>query len=131
MKELEMTEKQEKILVVDDEASIRSLIRNMLSEDYTILEASNGEEAISIAREQKPDLILMDIMMPKMDGYAACSEIKNDQATKVIPVVFISGLGQELNKELTKKTSADGYIAKPFSLADLLTVIGQFLKGHQ
>jgi len=117
-----------RILIADDEPNIRSLVSSMLGKDYVVLEASDGEEALNIARRQKPDLVLMDIMMPKVDGYSTCSIIKTDQATKGIPVVMLTAIGYELNKELAKKIGADGYITKPFSLQDLLDTIGQFLK---
>ncbi len=116
-----------KILIVDDEPNIRLLVSNMLGKDYTVLKASNGAEAVEIARAQKPDLILMDVMMPRVDGYTACSTLKTDQATKDIPVVMLTGLGFELNKALAKEIGADAYITKPFSHQDLLKAIGQFL----
>lgn len=117
-----------KILIADDEPNVCSLVSSMLGKDYTVLKASNGEEAINIARSQKPHLILMDIMMPKVDGYTACSTIKTDQATKMIPVVMITGVGHELNKKLATEIGADGYVTKPFTLQDLLDTIDQFLK---
>jgi len=118
---------KKKILIADDEQSIRLLVRRLLSQNYIVLEASDGEEAIDIARSQKPDLILMDIMMPKVDGYTACHQIKKDQATKAIPVVMLTGVGHELNKKLSFEVGAKGYITKPFSLQDLLDVIGPLL----
>jgi len=120
---------EKKILVADDESNIRLLVSSMLDKDYTVLEASNGQEAVDIARSEEPDLILMDIMMPKLDGYTACSLIKADGATKVIPVVMLTGVGHELNKRLAEEIGAEGYITKPFSLGDLLDTIGKFLKS--
>ena len=117
-----------RILVADDEPNIRSLVSSMLGKDYVVLEASDGDEAINITRSQKPDLVLMDIMMPKVDGYSACSTIKTDQTTKGISVVMLTAIGYELNKELAQKIGADGYITKPFSLQGLLHTIKQFLK---
>ena len=115
------------ILVVDDEQTIRSLVRRFLSDKFAILEASDGAEAVDIARKHKPALILMDIMMPKMDGYQACSIIKTDQPTKRIPVVMLTGIGHELNKKLAKEVGADGYITKPFTPKELLDTIGKLL----
>jgi len=117
-----------KILIADDEPNVCSLVSSMLGKDYTVLKASNGEEAINVARSQKPHLILMDIMMPKVDGYTACSIIKTDQSTKMIPVIMITGVGHELNKKLANEIGADGYVTKPFTLQDLLDTIGQFLR---
>ena len=116
------------ILVVDDEQYIRLLARRLLSDKFTVLEGSDGAEAVDMAREHKPDLILMDIMMPNVDGYNACSTIKNDQLTKRIPVVMLTGIGYELNKKLAKEMGADDYITKPFTSEKLLDTIGKFLE---
>ena len=120
---------RKKILVADDEPSIRLTVTRMLDKDYIVLEATNGEEAVDIAKGQRPDLILMDLMMPKMDGYTACSKIKADQATKVIPVIMLTAVGHEFNRKFAMEMGADGYITKPFSSQDLLHTIGQFLKS--
>jgi len=117
------------VLITDDEEGIRRLVCSMLSKQYIVLEAQNGEVAVEIARKHKPDLILMDIMMPKMDGYNACSKIKTDRATKGIPVVMLTGVGLELNKKFAQAMGADGYVTKPFNSQDLLDTIGQFLKS--
>ncbi len=118
--------KRIRILVADDERNIRALVKSMLSKEYLVLEASDGEEAIRIAQSQKPDLILMDMMMPKVDGNTACYAIKNDRATNGIPVIMLSGVGYELNKKFAEAMGVDGYITKPFSIQDLLDVIGKF-----
>ncbi|OIP26779.1 MAG: hypothetical protein COT13_05650 [Chloroflexi bacterium CG08_land_8_20_14_0_20_45_12] len=118
---------KKKILVVDDEPNIRLIVRRLLGKDYIVLEANDGEEAVDAARKQKPDLILMDIMMPRMDGYSACHTIRTGQGTKTIPVVMLAAVGYELNKKLSKEVGASGYITKPFSLQDLLDTIGKFL----
>jgi len=115
------------VLVVDDEKNIRQLVRRMLGDKCVVLEAQDGEVAVNIARSQKPDLILMDIMMPKIDGYTACHTIKRDPATKAIPVVMLTGVGYELNQKLAEEMGANGYITKPFTLRDLLDIIGQLL----
>ncbi len=116
-----------KILIADDEQFIRLLVKRLLSQNYIVLEASDGEEAIDIARSQKPDLILMDIMMPGVDGYIPCHQITKGQATKAIPVVMLTGVGHELNKKLSWEVGATGYITKPFILQELLDVIGPLL----
>ncbi len=116
-----------KILIADDESGIRLLVRSMLAKDYTVLGATDGRQAIDIAREQKPDLILMDIMMPDIDGYTACLAIKSDPATEAIPVVMLTGVGHELNKKLSQRFGADDYITKPFRLQELLDVVNRLL----
>ncbi len=120
-----------KILIADDEPSIRLLVNDMLGKDYTILEANNGAEAIDVINLQRPDLILMDIMMPYVDGYTACSRIKTDEATKGIPVIMLTGVGHELNKKLSQEVGADGYITKPFRLTELREKIGELLNSKK
>jgi CheY-like chemotaxis protein len=120
---------KKQVLIVDDEQSVRLLVKKFLSDHFTVLEASDGEKAVDIARSQKPALILMDIMMPKMDGITACHEIKTDQATKAIPVVILTGVDYELNKRLCLELGASAYITKPFSLDDLLKIVAQFVPG--
>ena len=115
------------VLVVDDEANIRLLVHRALDKTYMVIEAGDGEEAIKIARGKKPDIILMDIMMPRMDGYTACSTIKSDPSLRTIPVIMLTGLGYPLNKELAKKLEADGYMTKPFTSESLRNTIEQYL----
>jgi two-component system alkaline phosphatase synthesis response regulator PhoP len=118
---------KKKILIADDETSIRLTVGRLLENDYVVLEATNGEEAVEIAKGQKPDLILMDLIMPKMDGYAACSQIKADEETRGIPVVILTAVGHELNKKYATEMGADGYITKPFSIQGLIEVITPLL----
>jgi CheY-like chemotaxis protein len=118
-----------KILIVDDEAGIRLMVIRMLGQDYTILEAADGEEAVKLTRQHKPSLVLMDILMPGKDGYSACHEIKTDTETKSIPVVMVSAIGHKLNERLSADVGADGYITKPFSVEGLLEVISRHVPG--
>ena len=115
-----------KILVADDELYIRLLVKDILGADYIVLEASNGEEAVNITRTQQPDLVLMDILMPKLDGYTACYAIKTNELTKAIPVIMLTGIGHELNKQLSQEMGAAGYITKPFNPEDLLDKVRQY-----
>jgi len=114
--------------VTDDEENIRSLVSDMLGKDYVVLVASDGREAVDMARSQQPDLILLDILMPKMDGYTACNKIKKDPVTKEIPVVMLSAIDHELNVKLSQEMGASGYVTKPFSPRDLLDTIDRLLK---
>jgi CheY-like chemotaxis protein len=102
-------------------------VHTILSKDFIVLEAEDGRQAIDIACTQKPDLILMDIMMPRVDGYTACSAIKNDPTTKSIPVLMLTAVGFELNVKLSQQMGADAYITKPFNSQALLDKIAQFL----
>ena len=116
------------ILIVEDEPKSLKLIRDLLQgSGYKTIEATDGQKGVELAKSKKPDLILMDIMMPKMDGYTACREIKMDKATRAIPVVMLTSLDFQLNKELGKDVGADEYITKPVDRQELLDVISQFL----
>ena len=116
------------ILIVEDEPRNLTLLRDLLQvSGYKTIEATDGEKGVELAKSKKPNLILMDIMMPKMDGYTACRAIKTEKATKAIPVVMLTVLGHELNKELGKDMGAGGYITKPFTRQELLDVINQLL----
>jgi CheY-like chemotaxis protein len=118
---------KQKILVVDDEPNVRQLVSRLLAEDYIVIGASDGEEAVDAALKQQPDLILMDIMMPHVDGYTACYAIKSNPATRAIPVVMLTGVGHELNRKLSQQMGADAYVTKPFGLQELKDVIVRFL----
>lgn len=119
---------RKKILITDDEENIRLLVSSMLGKDYVVLEASDGIEAVDMARSQQPDLILMDILMPKMDGYTACHKVKKDPLTRAIPVIMLTAVDHELNVKLSQEMGANGYITKPFTPRDLLAAVDQFLK---
>ena len=116
-----------KILVVDDEPDDRTLWRKILSKKYIVTEACDGGEALEMARNDNPALILMDIMMPKVDGYSACCMIKRDTNTAEIPVVMLTGLEDELSVRRAEEIGASGYITKPSHPQELLDKIGQFL----
>ena len=114
---------KKKALVVDDEPNVRRLLHTILSKSFEVIEADDGKQAIEIANAQKPDVILMDMMMPKMDGLTACHVIKNDPATKSIPVIMVTAIGFEMNIKLSQQMGASGYVTKPFSSQVLLDKI--------
>ena len=115
------------ILIVEDDPKQLILARDLLKiSGYKTIEAADGEKGVELAKKYKPALILMDILMPKMDGYTACREIKLDKATKTIPVVMLTSLDFPLNKELAKDMGSDGYITKPLDRQKLLDVIHRF-----
>ncbi len=116
------------ILVVEDDPKDLKLIRDLLQvSGYKTIEATGGEQGVELAKSKKPDLVLMDILMPKVDGYTACREIKMDKATRAIPVVMLTSLDYELNKELGRDMGANGYMTKPIDRQELLDVISRFL----
>ena len=118
---------KKKILIADDEVSIRLTVGRLLESDYIVLEAANGAEAVEIAKGQHPDLILMDLIMPKVDGYTACSQIKADAETRGIPVIVLTAIGHELNKKYAMEMGAAGYLTKPFNIKELLQLITSLL----
>jgi len=120
-------EDKRRILIVDDEPNVRKLLRTVLNKKFTVLEAEDGSQAVNVASTEKPDLILMDIMMPKMDGYTSCYALKSEPSTRSIPVIMLTAIDLRLNLQLSKEIGADGYITKPFNSKDLLDNIAHFL----
>ena len=119
-----------KILIVDDEEEIRELIKKRLEQNkYTALTASNGAEALIISKTAKPDLILLDIAMPGMDGYETCEKLKQSKDTNDIPVLFLTAKDLEPGSiiERYKNLAAYGYIAKPSTFGELFEKIKEII----
>jgi two-component system, OmpR family, alkaline phosphatase synthesis response regulator PhoP len=120
--------KKGKILVVDDEVYIVHILDFSLGmEGYEVVTALNGEEALAKAAEHKPDLVVLDIMMPKMDGYETCRRLKGDDATRNIPVILLSAKGRNVDQKMGFEVGADDYITKPFSPRKLVERINAIL----
>lgn len=118
-----------KILVVDDEDKIREIIREYAEfEGHEVAEAADGMEAVKIAREHDFDIIIMDIMMPKMDGFSACKEIRK---TKDTPVLMLSARGEEYDKLFGFELGVDDYVVKPFSPLELIARMNAIMKRNQ
>lgn len=117
------------ILVVDDEAKIREIIKKYaVFEGYRVSEAANGMEAIDLCRAEPFDLIIMDVMMPELDGFSACREIRKDSAT---PVLMLSARGEEYDRIHGFETGVDDYVVKPFSPRELMMRVQAILKRSQ
>lgn len=115
--EEEMEKEAKTILIVDDEPSIRDLLRyNLEKEGYNIIEASDGITGVNMALEQKPDLMLLDIMLPKLDGLSVCKRVKNSLN---IPIIMLTAKSEEIDTILGLELGADDYITKPFSVREL------------
>ncbi len=107
-----------KILIVDDEKNIVDIIAfNLKKEGYKILRAADGVEGVKLTMEENPDLILLDIMMPKMDGYEACKKIREKKNT---PIIMLTARAEELDKVLGLELGADDYVTKPFGVRELM-----------
>ncbi len=120
--------KKGKILVVDDEVNITQILQFSIgAEGFEVITAQNGEDAIEKARREQPDLIILDIMMPKIDGYEACRILKSNPLTKHIPVVLLTAKGREIDKKLGYEVGATDYIVKPFSPNKLIERIHRLL----
>ncbi len=120
---------QKKILVVDDEVDLVETIRFPLeSEGFTVLVSYNGEDALNQARTENPDLILLDIMLPKLDGYKVCRLLKFDERYRNIPILMLTAKTQEKDKAIGLETGADEYITKPFEMDELLEKVKAYLK---
>jgi two-component system alkaline phosphatase synthesis response regulator PhoP len=105
-----------KILIAEDERDIRDLITFTLRfANYEVVAASNGEEAVSLAKQEVPDLILMDVRMPRMTGYEACVAIKAEMKLKDIPIIFLSAKGQDAEIQAGLEVGAVEYLLKPFA----------------
>ncbi|MEX0661588.1 MAG: response regulator transcription factor [Balneolaceae bacterium] len=117
------------ILVVDDEQDLLDLIEyNLKKEGFNVLKAENGVEALKVAKENLPDLVLLDIMMPKMDGLEVCDKMRSDANLKHIPIIFLTARGDEKTEVEGLDTGADDYVTKPISTTKLISRIKAVLR---
>lgn len=120
------TQRKERILVVDDEASIRRILETRLSMiGYDVVTASDGEEALTIFRNEDPDLVVLDVMMPKLDGYGVCQELRKESD---IPIIMLTALGDVADRITGLELGADDYVVKPFSPKELEARIRSVLR---
>ncbi|MBN2755138.1 MAG: response regulator [Candidatus Goldbacteria bacterium] len=125
-----MSEKK-KIVIADDEPFILSALQDTLSDEYTVFSASNGKEAVALVSKTMPDLAILDVMMPEMDGLEACKVLKKDSATKGVPVILLTAKGQITDIEKGFKSGADAYVVKPFSPARLMEKVEEIFEKVQ
>jgi DNA-binding response OmpR family regulator len=121
-----------KILIVDDEVHIRMLLEQTLEEleedhDVEILSAQNGEEGLALIRSEKPDVVFLDIMMPKLNGYEVCQHVKEDPAITGIGIVLLTAKGQEVDRRQGLDLGASRYMTKPFDPDEVLRVARELL----
>lgn len=121
-----------KILIADDERDIRDLVAFTLRfAGHEVIATSNGEEALQVAKVELPELILLDVRMPRLSGYDTCRQLKEIPSTQAIPVVFLSAKGQEAEVNFGMQSGAVEYIIKPFSPDDLLNRVKEILANHK
>jgi len=112
---------QHTILVVDDEPFIcRSLTFVLRKDNYRVLEARNGEEALAMIREQRPDLVFLDVMMPKINGFQVTEQVRADPTLAGVKIILLTAKGQESDREVGKQAGANDYMTKPFSPTKIL-----------
>jgi two-component system, OmpR family, alkaline phosphatase synthesis response regulator PhoP len=118
-----------KILVVDDEADIRELVRlNLTREGYEVSDCESGEQALSLSRSKGPDLVVLDLMLPGIDGLEVCKRLKADPKTAQIPIVILTAKGEEADVVAGLEVGADDYVAKPFSGKVLVARVRRLLR---
>ena len=120
------------ILAVDDDPLMLKLIRDIGDKaGYEVITAADGKQGVEAALKHKPALILMDIMMPEMDGYAAVAQLKSQPETRGIPVIMLTAIGYEINRALALKMGASDYVTKPFDIKQLLALIKSRLESGE
>ncbi len=120
------------ILVVEDEAALVTMLRyNLEKEGYRVCEAGDGEEAIAMVAERKPDMVLLDWMLPSLSGIEVCRQIRRKAATRELPVLMLTARGEEGDKIRGLNTGADDYMTKPFSLPELMARVRALLRRAQ
>jgi len=118
-----------KILIVEDELDIQKLVHRILTANgFEVFKASNGEEGLIKATTLKPDLIIMDLMMPGMSGLEVCRLLKKRPDTKGVPIIILSALNRSIDREYAKEAGADKYISKPFQIDELLVAVDTLMK---
>ena len=123
---------RKRILVVDDEIYIVHILEfSLMMEGYTVLTASNGEDALKVIDQDQPDLVVLDIMMPKLDGYEVCRRLREDERFQSLPVILLSAKGRPVDRETGLAAGADDYITKPFSPRKLLEKIRELLDREE
>ncbi len=118
------------ILIVEDEPRNLTLLRDLLQvSGYKTIEATDGEQGVELVKAKKPDLILMDVQMPKMDGLEATRILKADASTGNIPVLVLTSYAMKGDKERILEAGCDGYLAKPLDIKELLKIVAEYFSG--
>ncbi|AFY69460.1 response regulator receiver protein [Thalassoporum mexicanum PCC 7367] len=119
------------VLVVEDSITQRQMITNLLRDSgLRVVSAGDGVEALSQVANDRPDLVVLDIVMPRMNGYEVCRRLKQDPETQLVPVVMCSSKGEEFDRYWGMRQGADAYIAKPFQPQELVGTVKQLLRNQ-
>src|SRR3972149_6100057 len=120
------------ILVIDDDQEVLQLLIIMLEhEGYQVSVAANGVQGLKIARNQRPDLVLLDLMLPGIDGFEVCSRLRKEPATATVPVLIVSAKSQQTDRAAGTKVGANGYLTKPYQRKELIAQVRMFLDRSQ
>ncbi len=121
-----------RVLLVEDEANILEAIRFLLSRDgWQVYTHSNGADASSVVRDLKPDLLMLDVMLPGKSGFEILDELRSDPETAALPVLMLTARGQSRDREMAEKAGVSRFMTKPFSNAEVLTAVRDLLYVHQ
>jgi DNA-binding response OmpR family regulator len=124
-----MSQRKRTILIVDDEEDVLDLLQLVFeTSGFEVRRAATGKSAVSIAYEEPPDVVLLDVMMPEMDGWQVLRTLKGDERTRNVPVVMLSARAERRDKMIGLQEGAEGYIAKPFSPAEVVREVQSFLE---
>lgn len=123
---------QKRILLIDDHQTVFRLLEAIVRiKGYSLLYAESGQKGIVVARQEQPDLILLDVMMPDIDGFKVCQYLKENEDTKTIPIMFLTARGADGDLETGRKAGADGFMTKPFQTIDVLKQIEKLLAAKK
>ena len=119
-----------RILVTEDSPTILEILKSVLTEEgYEVIAAADGQQALDLARTEKPDLIILNLMLPKIDGYKVCRMLKFDERFKNIPIIMLTARAKESDEQLGREVGADAYIRKPFQPEVMIDEIKKLLKS--
>lgn len=123
-----MSANRQRILIVDDEADLVAVLRfGLEAEGFEVIEAGDGETGLKRAREDRPDLLVLDLMLPRMDGYKVCRALKFDERYRSLPVIILSARSGTQDRELAMTMGADAYVTKPYDMRLLVTRIREMI----
>jgi DNA-binding response OmpR family regulator len=125
-----VTQQKKKILVVDDSKTALFMVTTILKKaPYDLVTAHDGQQAVEVAMAERPDLILMDVIMPRMTGFEACRELRQHDATRTIPVILVTTRGEEHNVETGFESGCNDYVTKPVNAQELLAKVRDHISG--